>query len=74
MNAMSPGIFVQERLPVSEQPTPEKSLDTAWLVLEAANDLGDHATVEACRRVIDAGLNGAPVSAADLHVVIDYFR
>jgi len=74
MNAMSPGISVQDRLPASEQRTPEKSLDTAWLVLEAANDLGDHATIEACRRVIDAGLNGAPVSQADLHVVIDYFR
>jgi hypothetical protein len=70
---MSPGISVQERLPASEQRTPE-SLDTAWLVLEAANDLGDHATVEACRRVIDAGLNGAPASQADLHVVLDYFR
>jgi hypothetical protein len=74
MNAMSPGISTQERPPASEQRTPEKSLDTAWLVLEAANDLGDHATVEACRRVIDAGLNGAPASQADLHVVLDYFR
>jgi hypothetical protein len=72
MNA-SPGIFAHERLPVSEQRAPE-SLDTAWLVLEAANDLGDHATIEACRRVIDAGLNGAPASASDLHVVLDYFR
>jgi hypothetical protein len=74
MNSMSPGFSVQERLPASEQQTPEKSLDAAWLVLEAANDLGDHATIEACRRVIDAGLNGVPASQADLHVVIDYFR
>jgi hypothetical protein len=73
MNA-SPGIFAHERLPASEQRVPENSLDTAWLVLEAANDLGDHATVEACRRVIDAGLNGAPASASDLHIVTDYFR
>ena len=73
MNAMSPGISVQERPPASDQRAPE-SLDAAWLVLEAANDLGDHATVEACRRVIDAGLNGAPASQADLHVVLDYFR
>jgi hypothetical protein len=28
--------------------------DTAWTILEAANDLGDRATVEVCRRVIDA--------------------
>src|SRR5258708_36813522 len=26
----------------------EKPLNAAWLVLEAANDLGDHATVEIC--------------------------
>jgi hypothetical protein len=44
------------------------------MVLDAANDLGDDATVEACRRVIDASLNGKPVSPSDLHVVLDYFR
>ena len=49
-------------------------VDTAWLVLEAANDLGDDATVEACRRVIDASLNGGLVDPADLHVVQHYFR
>jgi hypothetical protein len=53
---------------------PDKSLDAAWNVLEAANDLGDHVTVEACRRVIDASLNGTVASQADLHIVIDYFR
>jgi hypothetical protein len=46
----------------------------AWLVLEAANDLGDEATVEACRRVIDADLKGGQASQADLQVVIHYFR
>jgi hypothetical protein len=49
-------------------------VDMAWLVLEAANDLRDDATVEACRRVIDASLNGGMVSPADLHVVQHYFR
>jgi len=49
-------------------------VDMAWLVLEAANDLGDDATVEACRRVIDASLNGRVAAAADLHVVQHYFR
>ena len=48
--------------------------EMAWLVLEAANDLGDEATVEACRRVIDADLKGAQASQADLQVVIHYFR
>ncbi len=53
---------------------PESPLNAAWIVLEAANDLGDHATIEICRRVIDANLNGTAVSARDLHVVTDYFR
>jgi hypothetical protein len=49
-------------------------MNHAWIVLEAANDLGDHATVEACRRVIDANLNGTLASEADLHVILNYFR
>jgi hypothetical protein len=58
----------------SDEPKPENPLNAAWIVLEAANDLGDHATVEICRRVIDAGLNGAPPSPFDMHVVTQYFR
>jgi hypothetical protein len=46
----------------------------AWLVLEAANDLGDTATVEVCRRIIDADLGGRQASAADLEVLVHYFR
>jgi hypothetical protein len=49
-------------------------VDVAWLVLEAANDFGDEPTVEACRRIIDASLNGKPVPQADLNLVTDYFR
>ena len=33
-------------------------IDRAWTTLEAANDLGDGATIEVCRRVIDASLRG----------------
>ena len=44
------------------------------MVLEAANDLRDDVTVDACRRVIDASLNHTPASQSDLHVVLDYFR
>lgn len=51
----------------------DKPLDAAWIVLEAANDLGDHATVEACRRVIDANLRGTAPSPSDLHIVVEYF-
>jgi hypothetical protein len=46
----------------------------AWQVLDAANDLGDTATVEACRRVIDADLSGKAPTASDLQIVIHYFR
>jgi hypothetical protein len=54
---------------------PDKaSVDAAWLVLEAANDLGDQAAVEACRRVIDAELNGTAAGRSDLDLVLDYFR
>jgi hypothetical protein len=57
-----------------DEPRPDRPLEAAWMVLDAANDLEDHATVEACRRVIDASLNGKPVIPSDLHVVLDYFR
>lgn len=54
---------------------PEKaSVDAAWLVLEAANDLGDHAAIAACRRVIDAELNGTVASNSDVDLVLGYFR
>ena len=54
---------------------PEKAtVDAAWLVLEAANDLGDHAAIEACRRVIDAELNGTVPGSADTDLVVGYFR
>jgi hypothetical protein len=59
---------------VSGEPAADKPVDAAWIVLEAANDLGDTATVEACRRVIDANLNGKPASTSDLYVVTEYFR
>jgi hypothetical protein len=67
MNAMASGATA------TEQRT-DSPLDAAWLVLEAANDLGDDATVEICRRVIDAGLNGTAAAPSDVHVVLDYFR
>jgi hypothetical protein len=75
MNAILLGAVEGKRLnSVSDETRSDKPLDAAWIVLEAANDLGDLATVEACRRVIDANLNGAPATPADLHVVLDYFR
>lgn len=72
MNAIAFGAVTHEV--TADQPRSDTSLDAAWIVLEAANDLGDHVTVDICRRVIDANLNGTPVSPSDLHVVVDYFR
>ena len=57
----------------AEELKPSAAVDTAWMVLEAANDLGDQATVAVCRRVIDAGLNGRPPSVSDIQVIQAYF-
>jgi len=75
MNAIPSTAVAGERLgTAADDPNTDKSSDAAWIVLEAANDLGDHATVEACRRVIDASLNEKPAAEADVHIVLNYFR
>jgi hypothetical protein len=76
MNAILFGTSARKQFGVaSGEPKPDApSVDMAWLVLEAANDLGDHATIEACRRVIDANLNGRLAPQPDVHLIIDYFR
>jgi hypothetical protein len=75
MNALSFGKATRERLgTASDSSKSDQPLDAAWIVLEAANDLGDNAAVEACRRVIDANLNGRLACPSDLHLVVDYFR
>ena len=47
--------------------------DVAWSVLDAANDLGDTVTVEACRRVIDADLRGETPARSDVAVLTAFF-
>ena len=76
MNALSFGTASRQRFGVaSGEPKPDaSSVDMAWLVLDAANDLGDHDAVEACRRVIDANLNGRLAPQSDVHLIVDYFR
>ncbi len=76
MNAISFGTAARKQFGVaSGEPKPDaSSVDMAWLVLEAANDLGDDAAVAACRRVIDANLNGTHAPQSDVHLVVDYFR
>ncbi len=57
-----------------DQSAPEgASGETAWAVLEAANDLGDTVTVDACRRVIDASLRGDAPATSDMAVVVAFF-
>jgi hypothetical protein len=48
-------------------------LDTAWTILDAANDLRDAVTVEACRRVIDATFRGRAPAQSDVTIVLDFF-
>ena len=56
-------------------PMPEKPIvSTAWTVLEAANDLDDVATVEACLRVIGADFSGALPARSDANIVFDFFN
>jgi hypothetical protein len=47
--------------------------DTAWTVLDAANDLGDTDTIDACRRVIDADLRGQARDRSDVAVLSAFF-
>jgi hypothetical protein len=56
------------------QPAQEASpADMVWTVLDAANDLGDTLTVEACRRVIEARLRGHEATASDMTLVAAFF-
>ena len=48
-------------------------IDTAWSILEAANDLRDWHAVEACRRVIDESLRGRAPASSDLKTVVCFF-
>jgi hypothetical protein len=73
MNASSFGTAIRKG-PAADELNSDKPLDAAWLVLEAANDLGDEATIQTCRRVIDANLNGRAASPSDLNVILNYFR
>ena len=48
--------------------------ETAWTVLDAANDLGDIITIDACRRVIDADLRGETPARSDVAVLTRVLR
>lgn len=48
-------------------------IEMSWVILEAANDLRDTATIETCRRVIDAILRGDVPAKSDIDVVFNFF-
>jgi hypothetical protein len=58
---------------MSSLATSPAMMDTAWSILEAANDLGDRTTVEVCRRVIDAILLGMAPLKSDIEAIFDFF-
>jgi hypothetical protein len=45
----------------------------AWTVLEAANDLDDEATIEACQRVIDDDSDGELPAQSDMNIILGFF-
>ncbi len=74
MNVVTPASALRRECATATEQNSDAPLDAAWIVLEAANDLGDYDAVDACRRVIDASLNGQPALPSDLNVVVHYFR
>ena len=47
-------------------------VETAWTVLEAANDLGDNVTIEACQRVIDDDSGGDLPAQSDMNTIFSF--
>jgi hypothetical protein len=48
-------------------------VEMAWTVLEAANDLDDEATIEACQRVIDDDSDGELPAQSDMNIILGFF-
>lgn len=60
--------------PAQDVAMPNKAtMESVWSILEAANDLGEALVVEACRRIIDAELRGAPPEPSDLSTIAGLF-
>ena len=47
-------------------------VETAWMVLAAANDLGDAVTIEACQRVIDDNAGGELPGQSDMNTIFGF--
>jgi hypothetical protein len=63
--------LLSQDLKIQDQENPPS--DPAWTVLDAANDLGDAVTIDACRRVIDANLRGDVPAASDMALIAAFF-
>jgi len=75
MNAVSFGAVTRGRPGIiSDEPKSDKPSEAAWIVPEAANELGDDATVAACRRVIDANLNGSLPPSTSSSIIPGEYR
>jgi hypothetical protein len=48
-------------------------VETAWTVLEAANDLDDETTIEACQRVIDDDSDGELPAQSDMNIILGFW-
>jgi hypothetical protein len=49
-------------------------VETAWAVLEAADDLGDEIPIEACQRVIDDDFGGRLPAQSDVNAVFVFLN
>ena len=47
-------------------------VETAWVVLEAAEDVGDKFTIEACQRVIDDDFSGKLPGQWDMGTIFSF--
>ena len=70
-NAMTMALLSQDQTSQTSQESAAGEI--AWSVLDAANDLGDTITVDACRRVIDASLRGDVPAESDMSVIAAFF-
>jgi hypothetical protein len=62
-----------ETMALLAQDLERPSGEAAWTVLDAANELGDSITIDACRRVIDADLRGEMPTRSDVAVLSAFF-
>jgi hypothetical protein len=49
-------------------------VETAWTVLEAAIDLCDNITIEACQRVIDDDSGGDLPAQSDMNTIFNFLN